>query len=436
MSMMLLSMVRAALAGDVVLPEFSAAQMADFPTAEAVTATLHRAMLGAGLSVDGPDLLVATHPDLAVGCADTPGCPVALLARMGGQIAVVGDVASNDDGRWEVVVRFFSPGQLEPVQTIRRTTSQTTLELFAQEVVPVVRALLPAPAPVLPPAPEPEPEPEPEEVRLVMLEGPTEAERQDPRLLALPAQTQERFVASGEDLETWLEGALIRTGHVYVEFLGGAAFGDISRRYDTRVSVTQTEDDDFAQSTPYEYEAFIQGAGATFGLSIGYAPLWWLETGVVLGAALGQKELSAGWEQRDGVGTVLDENTVVYEPVNGLMGALEPRLRMFFVPTGAVKPYATGGLHVRIYDGFTVPDVQDKIDYSDRPGGVGLGASVGGGLSIESPGGFSGFVEVPWTYLLSPQPYLQQGEDLVTVPTQAPGSQQILMLRAGLGFRL
>jgi hypothetical protein len=425
MWILLTALAPAALASDVVLPEFSAGSMADFATAEAVTAAVESALRARSLSVEGPDLLVARHPDLAIGCAETPGCPAALLARTDGALAVVGDV-QVDGERWDVTVRFFAPGQLQPVQVMRRETSAKTLPTFTATLTPLVEALLPS----TPPEPEPEP------VEVLVVSGPTEAERSDPRLLALPQQAQDRFLSSGRDLELWLEDAAIRTGHVYLELVGGAAFGDVTRRYDTRVSVTETSDDAFSQSQPYEYESFIQGTGGSVGLSLGYAATWWLEVGAVASALVGQKELSAGWEQRSADGVLLDENTIVYDPVVAVLGTLEPRLRMFLSPTGAVKPYAQGGLHLRIYDAYVVPDVEGTIDYTDRPGGIGAGVMLGGGLAFEGRSPVTGFIEVPWTYLMAPQPHLQAGEDLVKEPNQAPGSQQVLQLRAGLGVRL
>lgn len=422
----------AALASDVVLPEFSAGSLSDFQVAEMVTSGVQDALVAAGVSVDGPELLVVEHPDLAVGCAETPGCPAAILARMQGELGLIGHV-DVDEFQWSVTCRFFMPGQLNPFLTINRDTSQSDLPAFTAELVDIVRAQLPPP--ILTPVAEPEPEPEP--VQIIVVNKPTESELRDWRLRTLPKSIQERFLNSGLPLDDWLQRSRVRTGHVYLEFLGSAAFGDIARRYDTRVSIVSTSETDFSQSEAYEYEAFIQGLGGTGGLSVGYNPTWWLELGVLAGVAVGTKELSAGWEQRDIVtNDVIDQNTIIYDPVRGIMGILEPRLRMFFVPTGPVKPYAIGGAHIRAFDGFVVPDVGNTVNYSDRQGGIGVGAQAGGGLAFEGVSSVSGFIEVPWTYLIQPVPHEQAGEDLQTVPNQAPGSRQVVQFRAGIGFRL
>lgn len=424
----------AALASDVVLPEFSAGSLSDFEIAEIVTSSVHDALVGAGIKVDGPELLVAEHPDLAVGCAETPGCPAAILARMQGDIALIGHVVV-DEFQWTVTCRFFVPGQLNPFLTINRETSQSNLPVFTAEMVEMIRAQLPPPEPT--PVAEPEPEPELDPVQVVVVNTPTEDELSDWRLRTLPKSIQERFASSGLPLEDWLERSRVRTGHVYIELLGSAAFGDIARRYDTRVSIVSTDETNFTQSAPYEYEAFIQGVGGTGGLSVGYTPTWWLEVGILGGVAIGSKELSAGWEQRDlNDGPLVDQNTIIYEPVRGVMGVIEPRLRMFFVPTGPVKPYAIGGAHIRAFDGFDVPDVGTTVNYSDRQGGIGVGAQAGGGLAFEGISPVSGFIEVPWTYLIQPLPHEMAGEDLETVPNQAPGSRQVVQFRAGIGVRL
>ena len=235
--------------------------------------------------------------------------------------------------------------------------------------------------------------------------------------------------------DEWLVAHRVRTGKLLFEVQGAAVFGDVSRRYDTRISVSTGSDGALEQGTPYEYEDFIQGTGQLFGASIGYAPIWWLETGLFAGLMMGGKELTTGWEQiEDGV--LVDEDNEVYTPTSAMLGVIEPRLRMYFVATGALKPYALGGVHLRIYDGYDVPDIAGKINYSNRPGGLGAGINAGAGLAFDTAGQLTGFIEVPWTYLFSPPPHYQEGTALLTTPEKAPGSEQMLMFRAGVGMRL
>ena len=126
----LYAFVGTSVASDVVLPAFSVESMSDFQVADVINSSMQRTLEAAGISVDGPSRLVAQHPDLAVGCSETPGCPVALMARMDGNLAVVGHVSVNGE-EWDVTVRFFSPGDLQPVRSVHRTTGSLTLQMFS-----------------------------------------------------------------------------------------------------------------------------------------------------------------------------------------------------------------------------------------------------------------------------------------------------------------
>jgi hypothetical protein len=235
--------------------------------------------------------------------------------------------------------------------------------------------------------------------------------------------------------EDWLRDRRVRVGQLTLELHGAGVFGDVNRRFDTRVSVSTNSNGELAQEPPYEYEDFIQGRGQIAGASIGYVPLWWLQTEIFGGVMRGTKELTTGWEQLEN-DVLVDEDSVVYEPTPAMLGVIEPRLRLIFVATGPVKPYALGGLHLRIFDGYDVPDIAGKVNYANRPGGLGAGVTGGAGVAIDTRSKAYAFLEVPWTMMFSPPAHYQEGEALLSVPEQASGSGQMLMVRGGIGVRL
>jgi hypothetical protein len=438
---MLLLILSTARAGDVLLPEFTAGSFSDFEAAERITASIEDELTARRIPLDGPETILREAEDLAVGCAEEPGCPADLLARIPARLAVIGRVSGEDDG-FVAEVSFYAAGDPSPIEKLTRTVSSSGFSAFADEIGDTVESLLP----LIPPLPGSRPSTgRPDPVAVDPIEDPVVAEPveeplepevpDDPRILALPRQAQAHYLASGMSADDWLVDRRVRVGQLILELHGAAVFGDVSRRYDTRISVSTGSDGELEQGTPYEYEDFIQGTGQLGGAYIGYVPVWWLETGLFVGLTVGEKELTTGWEQLEN-GTLVDEGSVVYQPTTALLGVLEPRLRMFFVATGPVKPYALGGVHLRIYDGYDVPDISGKINYANRPGGLGAGVDAGAGVSFDAVGPLTGFIEVPWTWLFSPPSHYQEGENLLTIPEQATGSEQLLMIRAGIGVRL
>ena len=89
--------------------------------------------------------------------------------------------------------------------------------------------------------------------------------------------------------------------------------------------------------------------------------------------------------------------------------------------------------------GVARPSTALPLEASGRPGRRrgGPGLLAGGGIAFDVPGGAFGFIDVPWTLALSPEPYAA-GEsdpfpDLPKIPSRA---RQILVVRAGVGARL
>ncbi|MFN7146182.1 MAG: hypothetical protein ACK4YP_20590, partial [Myxococcota bacterium] len=113
---------------------------------------------------------------------------------------------------------------------------------------------------------------------------------------------------------------------------------------------------------------------------------------------------------------------------------VEPRLRVYPVATGIVKPYALVGFSVLLHDGFQVPD-PDFVDYPDAQAGASFGPTAGLGLAVDAVSRISIFAEVPGTLLLSPAKAASDGE-----VTLAPGTLEsggyVVRFVGGIAVRL
>ena len=142
----------------------------------------------------------------------------------------------------------------------------------------------------------------------------------------------------------WLAEQRVRTHNLIVNFSSGVAFGDVTRRYDTRHGIYQANDE-LGVYGFYEYDSFHYDSGFQATVGIGFSPTWWLEMSLNGGVLLGSKELSTGWEQRhiDNKGEVLLEDELIQTPITAAIAQIEPILRWYLVPVGPVKPYILTG---------------------------------------------------------------------------------------------
>ena len=235
-----------------------------------------------------------------------------------------------------------------------------------------------------------------------------------------------------------LESALSETSvkRVVVAVHAGAAVGNVDRSYDTRVGFWEDGESVF---DVYEYDAFVSGTGAMFGLSLGYAYSPRMETSIYAGIVLGQQELSTGWEMQEN-GQIIDSSELEYDPVPLMSGHFEPRLKWYFLSGRPVRPYALAGGYIRIFDGYVVPDVYNNsgsvsVDYSDRPAGLHYGVTTGGGVVFQNTDGAGIFMEVPWTYILNSAVHERSRQLLLDVPQRPSPSSILTGVKIGMAFR-
>lgn len=470
----LLLLVGTAWAGDVLVPTFTPSTMSDFGPSERLTEATLAALAERDLAFVTPSEIQRRAGEVADGCADVPECNTTMWRHFDtARLAVVGSV-TWDEGMLRARVRFHGPDDASPIEVISDRFPEDQLPAFAQRVADSAEDLLE----IVPPrgatgvvvAKEPTSGggrggDDPAEPDVVRVEAPAEPARpaltaeQDElerRSKGMPKRAWKLYRQSGLEYDDWKDKALVRAGSVVIEFHGGAVFGDVNRSYAVRAAAEQIGEDadSIAQIDTYQYEAFTTGSTFMIGGAIGYVPVWWLETDVYGGFSLGQKGLSTGWElykttddgelvlacdhpdsDCEGSGAK-DQEINEYDPATAFLGAVEPRLRLLTVATGPVKPYVLMAASLRFYDGYVVNDLE-KISYPERQGGLGMGFTGGIGVAFDAPGHFTGFLEVPWTYLITPQPFVNGGNGAIQdIPERPNSTGQVLNFRAGIGFRL
>jgi hypothetical protein len=464
-SLLLLS--TSVLAADVLVPSFTPEATSDFGVADQLTEEVLQALQRLDVTYYTPGQIQQRAGGVAEGCADEPSCTSVLWKSFTpARIAVVG-TAHLTEGMISTKVLFYAPGDLSPINVVSTTVASTEVTGFADQVaflaqemlsvMPAVVAPVATKAKPPPPkrpavtdaaprpnrydeedAPPPPPRPAPRDAADAERSGTKSAA--DANRHGLPDSAWRKYKASGLSYEKWKKKALVRKGDFLLDLEGGLVFGDVDRRYDTRLRVEQVKLDGVETLETvgaYSLDSFITGQGSTFGLGAAYMPLWWLETGIFGGLQVGKKQLGTGWEHyKDGA--LVGEETEEWDTVTGWMGTVEPRLRFHFLATGVVKPFAMTGATLRIYDAYTIPEATtDTIVYEGRPGGKSVGINAGAGVAFDIPGGSMAFIEVPWTKVLSPLPY--ESADLVELqsrPLPANRSGQMMTFRAGFGLRL
>jgi hypothetical protein len=460
---LLLMAMTAANAQDVLLPHFSPNGLADISAAESIERKMLGGLQSLGLPVVPPSVLEQEFP-ISTQCAENPDCPSILFSRDDSIMLIVGRVEvanqsiegeeSGDTG-YKIQVRIYSVQDTSPLQIFTEEVSDNDLEDFIRRVsqeASVIFQLIPpaepeevvAEAPPLPPPPVVFAEPE----------APKEKAK-DPRIERLPKKLRASYASSPLSADDWLKANRVRSQNVIVNIGFGVSFGDVTRRYDTRYGYYPFENNSGEQDLGiygiYQYDAFIPDTGFNAGFGVGFAPLWWLETSIYGGAILASKELSTGWQKRltTEKDQIQQDDVVNYDPITAATGVIEPQVRLYFVPSGPVKPYLLAGGFIRLYDVFVVPDIKTAdftVDYSDRPSGVHFGSLVAPGLVFDSVSPVSVFIEVPWVYLINAEAttysnyelrddFAQYGMSDEWLPTQVAPSNMIVSFRAGVSLR-
>ena len=411
-------------------------------------------------------------------CADNDACPANLWDRTDARLAVVMSVGQSagglevtvalhgaeEPGAFKVLRQVVAPGQemayantivkaardalpllpeRKPVANGVLVIEDETITGDAPTVAPDELPDLDAPPPKRPttdtpkPTSKPEPKPEkparppskPDSAPKPVARVGSDDER---RRMGIPAGAYSRYSDSGEPAKTWLADNRVRSGKVFLELEGGYTLGDVDRGYGVRLRVEDSGNQSFDTVATSTWEGNGASAAPGFGFSLGYAPTWFLDTSVQVAVQYGRKHLNTGWECLQGCDPPASEYT--HDPVSAVQAILEPRLRVYPVATGLVKPYALVGFAFVFHDGFEVPD-PDFGSYPDTAPGASFGPTGGLGLAVDAASRFSIYAEVPATLLLT-QPSTSGAADVTLKPDTLESKGYLLRLTGGLTIRL
>jgi hypothetical protein len=474
----LVALLSAAQAADVLFVEATPATLDDFSVAGLFYGMVVSAAEGAGVDFEDADAIRAWAGRDADACWDVDVCPANLWDRTGARLIVVMSVGRVEGGL-EVGVRLHGADERAPFKVIREVVPPGKETAVAAKIARAAADALPllpereAPAPPLvfedevipapdplrtpdvvdppprpdtspkdptgPPAsggtPEPpirggDPRPDPDPPTRAGL-PPTVEEREERRRMGIPAGAYARYRASGLTREEWLTRARVRTGRGFLDVAGGWGIGDVDRWYSVRLRVEE-QGDAFTTVGTSSLIGRSTGQAPTFGFTLGYAPTWFLDTSVTLSLQYGAKHMDTGWEWLERSEPQQEELT--YEPAGALQGLIEPRVRLYPVATGVVKPYMFVGLGVLVFDGFQVVD-SEFIDYPDAAGGATVGPTGGLGLAVDAVSWVSLFAEVPAMYLPPSEQGVTDGEVGLSPSTRSE-SGYIVRFVGGISVRL
>jgi hypothetical protein len=446
-------------ATDVLVPTITPRSLSDFAPAERLTEEVLNQLSDKGVGFVPPSEIQKRAGEVADGCADLPQCTTILWTHFPqGRVAMVGSI-EYEKGILHAVVRFYGPDDGSPIELVEERFPEAQIPAFAARLTQMsqeIIALVPArKAGGVVTAREPgrgggagavntydDLDGAPEPAGSTPGVPPSEADEFERRTAGLPPRLWDRYKESGLSYEDWKEKALVRSGSLLLELHAGAVFGDVDRVYDTRVSFEEVPGEDgstFTEAGAYQYESFVRGSGFMVGGAVGFAPLWWMEASLLGGVQIGHKRVSIGYEsyEQGQVGQAEPAEIYSHSPAAGtaVMALIEPRIRFLTLPNGPVKPYILAGLTTRFYDAYDDPLLSGAVDYPKRQGGVSLGVTTGGGIAFDGPRGAIGFIEIPWTALISPKPYSDAAGTVINTPKQEAGANQLLAFKAGIGYR-
>ncbi len=462
----LLALALAAHAEDVVVPEPTVADVGDMGVSFLAYGVFLDALREGGVETIDGDTLRTWNVGEVADCADADGCPARLWPATDARIVVVLRI-SREGGGLAMEARLHSAEDAEPFKVYREVVTsgresawavslarsvRDALELLGPRTVEdaSLRARTPAPRPVDPSVDAPEVTPE-EVGPIEPVEDPTpQRPRRDERVVApedgargtaaearlakmhLPGYVVRGFEGSGLTLDAYLAKRRVRAGQFLLEVNGGAGFGDVHRAYAVQLRI-EPAGTGFTTLGTSTWEGAGGGTGPSGALAIGYAPTWWLDTSVVVGAQVGFKRVVTGWECEEGLCSE-PASTFAPEPVRAAQVLLEPRVRLWPVASGVVKPYAMLGFTTLLHDAIEAPD-SSTIAYVDSPAGATYGPMGGIGLALDVNNFFSFTFEAPVTWLGAQGPVERIDPLVQTAPDGVDAYGYLVRATGGIAVR-
>lgn len=471
-----LALIAPAEATDVLLVEATPAAVDDFSVAGLFYSMVVSAAEERGLDFEDGDAIRRWAGADADTCWDVDSCPANLWDRTDARLALVMSVGRGEGGL-VVAVRLHGAEETAPFKVLEELAGPgeesavaARIARAAADALPLLPERPPIDGPVLviddeivpgpptrdrdrvvddgpddrpaggtPERPERAPKPpagdgrdgrSPRELREAQLLRERLRADDDRRAMGVPVGAYVRYQQSGLSRKEWLTKTRFRAGRGYLELNGGWGIGDVDRNYGVRLRIEESGGAFETIGTASIEDARV-GAAPNFGVTMGYAPAWYLDTSVSLAFQYGRKYLDTGWECPERC----DEGSAEQRyDVSAVQGVIEPRLRLYPVATGVVKPYGLIGFTVVVHDSYAVPDTS-LVDYPDAPGGASFGPSAGLGLAIDVVSRVSIFGEVPATLLMS-GPAATESGTVELQPDAFPSSGYYVRFVGGIAVRL
>lgn len=457
---MILLLANAALAQDVntvLLPDITPESVSDYSVAIMLTDQLKRDLEAHGLVVIGGPELVETVGEAADGCADTPECPNVLWEHFDAPMALVGEL-SNTDAGLDVTVAFHQPAEASAIADYNEVifpgaefeytavVADKTVDLLKLlsmfeltdpivEIEPVEHEDPYATDPVDPiedPVDPVETDPiESDPVTGLFVDNPVER-----RGMGINKRNYEAYALSGMGQEEWLADRRVRAGSFFFEIGGGIIMGSVDRSYDVELALDEQDDGSFVETARYEEDVLVGGVGGQGGVAVGVNIASRVDLLLSGGIQSGRKHLRTGWEHYLDGDFVQDSED---EPpaAAAAVGWASPRVRVYFLQTGLVKPYVLGAADIRFYDAYEVEDTSDVISYQPgRPPLYPVSVGAGGGLMVDFSDELAVFVEPSWNQMVyGADAYRKTTDALSTSPDASEAITSSIRITAGLGVK-
>lgn len=453
----------ASAAEPIFLPDFTPTAQSEFAISVMLQGLVIDRLLEHGyLVLTGDAVGRSFGAERVIDCAKRPECPGDLMDELPARVAVVVAVTRTPSGL-AGVVRLYRPDAPQPVDELFLPIAGGEEAAFAEAILAhtaeIVDRLPPSPeralleaaqiiAGELPPeeidlgrtpapstssrptVPPPPPEPPP----------PSRYDHVTPHtgeLAAILAGTgvgrrhvlgvETNFRMSGLAAREWVARTRPHAGRIAFELRGGVGMGDVDRVADVRVRTASGE----PQASWY-IEGPASARRVRGEVYLGYAPVAALDVGVVVGGQYGHRRV------RTAVVSGAEHTDFPEQDVQALQIDVEPRLRLYLVRLGPVKPYLTTGAELRVFDDYQIVQ-PETVKYPQPLGGVIPGWHGGGGVMIDPAPVFGVFAEAGLTRHFGPLSAPQE----LTVGTwddprgELDGTQQITVsVVGGIQFRL
>ena len=244
-----------------------------------------------------------------------------------------------------------------------------------------------------------------------------------------------RYSSSGLMYGDWARERYNHKGRFHLRFAGFYALGGIDAYYSARVVMW----DESAILDTYSWQSFgfsAAGGGGTLGLGIGVAPA--IDLCLDMSLIVGRQWLLRQSRTPDSAeSTITNVDPADIPKGTAIHFLIEPKIRVFFAPYKAVKPYAGFGLALLFMPPFDIPEEW----VPPRSATVIFGVEPALGIQFDSPLGFGFFIEVPFTgYLPSTGvETIREGEQHVLLDDELndpPTPVPTYMFRLQLGLQV